>query len=165
MVRIPYCSQPESSANPRFTLRSAKMSGAKFQHSGAAKDGRFFRIIRAGNVLNKKFSGNYGCFLVPKPLLGNALAGEAPASRDGRRPKPGLRAQMRSQAGAWERGKKFLILMLNILFMSLPGNDFRQTDIRIQIPKDPVFINLLFDCLTMDKRISKGKRSEVRGER
>jgi hypothetical protein len=44
--------------------------------------------------------------LVPKPLLGNALAGEAPrlpVTGDG--PKPGLRAQMRSQAGAWERGK------------------------------------------------------------
>ncbi len=35
-------------------------------------------------------------FLVPKPRLGNALAGEAPASRDGRR----------TEAGAWERGKK-----------------------------------------------------------
>jgi len=33
-------------------------------------------------------------FLVPKPRLGNALAGEAPASRDGRR----------TEAGAWERG-------------------------------------------------------------
>ncbi len=45
-------------------------------------------------------------FLVPKPLLGNALAGEVPrlpVTGDG--PKPGLRAQMRSQAGAWERGK------------------------------------------------------------
>jgi hypothetical protein len=28
-------------------------------------------------------------FLVPKPRLGNALAGEAPASRDGRRPEAG----------------------------------------------------------------------------
>jgi hypothetical protein len=44
-------------------------------------------------------------FLVPKPRLGNALAGEAPASRDGRRTEAGLRAQVRSQAGAWERGK------------------------------------------------------------
>ncbi len=35
-------------------------------------------------------------FLVPKPRL--------PVTGDG--PKPGLRAQMRSQAGAWERGKK-----------------------------------------------------------
>jgi hypothetical protein len=46
-------------------------------------------------------------FLVPKPRLGNALAGEAPrlpVTGDG--PKPGLRAQMRSQAGAWERGNK-----------------------------------------------------------
>ncbi len=46
-------------------------------------------------------------FLVPKPLLGNALAGEAPrlpVTGDG--PKPGLRAQMRSQAGAWERDKR-----------------------------------------------------------
>jgi len=34
--------------------------------------------------------------LVPKPQLGNALAGEAPASRDGRLP----------EAGAWERGKQ-----------------------------------------------------------
>ncbi len=46
-------------------------------------------------------------FLVPKPLLGNALAGEAPrlpVTGDG--PKPGLRAQTRSQAGAWERVKR-----------------------------------------------------------
>ncbi len=28
-------------------------------------------------------------FLVPKPQLGNALAGEAPASRDGRLPEAG----------------------------------------------------------------------------
>ncbi len=47
-------------------------------------------------------------FLVPKPRLGNALAGEVPrlpVTGDG--PKPGLRAQTRSQAGAWERGYKF----------------------------------------------------------
>jgi len=46
------------------------------------------------------------CSLVPKPRLGNALAGEVPrlpVTGDG--PKPGLRAQTRSQAGAWERGK------------------------------------------------------------
>jgi hypothetical protein len=36
-------------------------------------------IIRAAETI----------FLVPKPLLGNALAGEAPASRDGRRPEAG----------------------------------------------------------------------------
>ncbi len=40
-------------------------------------------------------AGFRGCFLVlkpplvPKPQLGNALAGEAPASRDGRRPEAG----------------------------------------------------------------------------
>jgi hypothetical protein len=46
-------------------------------------------------------------FLVPKPRLENALAGEAPRlSVTGDGPKPGLRAQMRSQAGAWERGNK-----------------------------------------------------------
>jgi len=43
--------------------------------------------------------------LVPKPLLGNALAGEVPRLPATEDPKPGLRAQMRSQAGAWERGK------------------------------------------------------------
>jgi len=53
---------------------------------------------------------NLHIFLVPKPLLGNALAGEAPASRDGRLheagasggrcvPKLGL-----GNEGAWERG-------------------------------------------------------------
>ncbi len=46
-------------------------------------------------------------FLVPKPLLGNALAGEAPRLPvTGDVPKPGLREQMRSQAGAWERGNQ-----------------------------------------------------------
>jgi len=43
-------------------------------------------------------------FLVPKPRLGNALAGEAPASRDGRRP----------EAGAWERGKYIRLTILKI---------------------------------------------------
>ncbi|GEM_PF-6099228 len=49
---------------------------------------------------------NIRTFLVPKPLLGNAPAGEVPrlpVTGDG--PKPGLRAQTHSQAGAWERGK------------------------------------------------------------
>ncbi len=45
-------------------------------------------------------------FLVPKPQLGNALDREALASRRiTGNPKLGLRAQIRSQAGAWERGK------------------------------------------------------------
>jgi len=58
-------------------------------------------ILRFTDFQQKRF------FLVPKPRLGNALAGEArlPVTGDG--PKPGLRAQTRSQAGAWERGKPF----------------------------------------------------------
>ncbi len=49
-------------------------------------------------------------FLVPKPLLGNAPAGEAPASRDGRRTEAGeslvgAKNILPLQAGAWEREK------------------------------------------------------------
>ncbi len=61
-------------------------------------------IIRDLGEGTKRFEKSF-C-LVPKPRLGNALAWEAPrlpVTGDG--PKPGLRAQMRSQAGAWERGK------------------------------------------------------------
>gem|GEM_PF-4779534 len=52
---------------------------------------RFALFLHSGTQIMKIL------FLVPKPQLGNALAGEAPASRDGRRP----------QAGAWEREKRF----------------------------------------------------------
>jgi len=65
-------------------------------------------IIYDFNHVNIFFCGTFfseQAFLVPKPQLGNALAGEVPrlpVTGDG--PKPGLRVQMRSQAGAWERG-------------------------------------------------------------
>jgi len=65
------------------------------------------------NDLQSRFS------LVPKPRLGNALAGEAPASRG---PKPGLRAQMCSQAGAWEQGiKRFSLVPKPRLGNALAG--------------------------------------------
>ncbi len=66
-----------------------------------AHEKKYFNIGSAILIFSRSQAG---AFLVPKPQLGNALAGEAPASLDGRRPEAGLRAQMRSQAGAWERG-------------------------------------------------------------
>ena len=44
------------------------------------------------------------CFLVPKPLLGNALAEKPRLLLMINDPKQGLRVQRHSQAGAWERG-------------------------------------------------------------
>ncbi len=61
-------------------------------------------MLYARNKIRVKY-GYCFLFLVPKPRLGNAPAGEVPrlpVTGDG--PKPGLREQMRSQAGAWERG-------------------------------------------------------------
>jgi|GEM_PF-4779529 len=61
-------------------------------------------------------------FLVPKPLLGNALAGEVPrlpVTGDG--PKLGLRVQMRSQAGAWERGMLDSNPLCDLCICSGPG--------------------------------------------
>jgi hypothetical protein len=48
-------------------------------------DGMFFSLMS----LPVFFKGTVSVFLVPKPLLGNAIAGEAPASRDGRRTEAG----------------------------------------------------------------------------
>jgi|GEM_PF-4027382 len=93
----------------------------------------FFRIR---NILCFNVS-----FLVPKPRLGNALAGEAPASRDGDGPKQGLRAQMRSQAGAWERGKmpsgrsrRIDKSAGNAWDLSIPGEHFGKTSDLLNLP-------------------------------
>jgi hypothetical protein len=63
-------------------------------------------LVFVSCICNNNSSYSQCVNLVPKPQLGNALVGEAPrlpVTGDG--PKPGLLAQTRSQAGAWERGK------------------------------------------------------------
>jgi hypothetical protein len=66
----------------------------------------------------RRFMFNYPVlFLVPKPRLGNALAGEAPASRDGRQPEAGASgADAFPSRGLGTRKPQFGVLCSTILY-------------------------------------------------
>jgi len=73
--------------------------------AGAWEGGkRFAKSFYCKTALQAVF---YLIFSFPSPCLGTHLPVKPrlPVTGDG--PKPGLRAQMRSQAGAWERVKRF----------------------------------------------------------
>ncbi len=60
-------------------------------------------------------------FLVPKPRLGNALAGEAPASRDGRLPEAGASGADAFPSRGLGTRKNFFLCGQNVQYDSAPA--------------------------------------------
>jgi hypothetical protein len=78
------------------------------------------QLVFVSCICNNNSSYSQCVNLVPKPQLGNALVGEAPrlpVTGDG--PKPGLLAQTRSQAGAWERGNRLFLFPVSVIITHL----------------------------------------------